>query len=351
MNSSQTQRLRLLRPALSARYRVLQRVRSTLADVSPIPATTPAAAAATESFREKIRPSFFRRHRGRLILSSLALVLGAAAGNSITHIIAPPRLPEPGTHEDGVLIADLNRRIDDEFKVKVLRGKCLGVSRQLKGQEGGWVELVAGEGQEDRHRLINSLAGAKGLGVERVFWNHDDEKLVAVIWLGGSLSGWPGVAHGGVIATQISEKVALAASLSDDAHRAVSAAAIPQRLPGTGNHAKMLLPAMTPEEPKQLSLSYVKPTYANGFYVVRVSHALNLDTDPAGIVPSEPASGRHEYEATLETLDARILVKAKARLAPSTRRERVEARITESAGWSYDQFKEWMWASRQKAST
>jgi hypothetical protein len=279
---------------------------------------------------------------------------GGALGSFIFHSIAPPPMPEPGSHEDGVLMADLNRRIDDEFKVKVLRGKCLGVSKQLRGVEGGWVEIIprptevgspeAGE----KKGLLNALEGAKGLGVERLFWDRGEQMLVAVVWFGGSLSGWPGVTHGGVIATELAEKFALAESLASTP-AAVTAAAIPQRLPGTGNHAQMAFPADLLDEPAQLSLSYVKPTYANGFYVVRISPSVPIEEDPKHIVPSEPMGG-HEYEATIETMDARICVKAKAKFAPSTNLQRAEAHVKDTASASYEGFKEWMWPSRQKAS-
>lgn len=264
-------------------------------------------------------------------------------------------MPEYGSHEDGILMADLNKRIDDEFKVKVLRGKCLGVTKQLRGEQGGWVEVVSRPINESvpeagqKKGFVAGLQGAKGLGVERLFWDRGEHKLIAIVWFGGSLSGWPGVTHGGVIATQLAEKFALAETLAETP-ASVTAAAIPQRLPGTGDHAKMPLPADPMDEPAQLSLSYVKPTYANGFYVIRISPSVPLEEDPKHIVPSEP-SGGHEYEATIETLDARICVKAKAKFEPSTKLQRAETQVKEIAGASYDSFKEWMWPSRQKSST
>lgn len=279
---------------------------------------------------------------------------GGALGSFAFHAIAPPAMPEYGSHGDNILMADLNARIDDEFKVKVLRGKCLGVTKQLRGVEGGWVEVVPRPTEEDsldvkeRKGLVASLQGAQGLGVERVFWDRGEHKLIAIVWFGGALSGWPGVTHGGVIATQLAEKFALAESLAETP-ASVTAAAIPQRLPGTGDHAKMPLPAEPVDEPAQLSLSYVKPTYANGFYVIRVSPSLPLEEDPQHIVPSEPAGG-HEYEATIETLDARICVKGKAKFKPSTKLQRAEAQVKDVASASYDTFKEWMWTSRQKTS-
>ena len=103
------------------------------------------------------------------------------------------------------------------------------------------------------------------------------------------------------------------------------------------------------EGPAQLSLSYVKPTYANNFYVVRASPSQELEEDPAHVVPSEPRGG-HDYDVVLETMDARTCVKAKVRFAPSSTAQRVEDAVEAAAKNSYATFREWMWPSRQKTS-
>ena len=337
---------RVLRPHLSLRYQYLHRTESTASNpITPTISTSPS------------KPTFLQRYRNSIVWISIGLTTGLVIGNFASHYIAPPPMPEAGTHEDRVLMADLNKRIDGDFKVKVLRGKCLGVTKQLKGEQGGWVEVVPSPIEAEKRlredSLVGNMQGAKGLGVERIFWDRGEHRLVAVIWFGGALCGWPGVTHGGAIATTLSDKLALAAALANGANGDLAAAAIPQRLPGTGNHAKMLAPIAGIEEPKELSLSYVKPSTANSFYVIRVSPALSLEQDPAHIVPSEPEGG-HEYEATLETLDAKICVKAKARFEPVqsiSTAERVEQRLDEVAKSSYEQFKQWMWASRQAASS
>jgi hypothetical protein len=343
MSATRTLQQRMFRSQLSLRYQLLRRSESTTTKAQSTlgqPSTAP--------------KSFFRRHRRAAWITGAALT-GGLLGTFVFHSIAPPAMPEPGSREDEILMADLNRSIDDEFKVKVLRGKCLGVSKQLRGAQGGWVEIVprpAETGSPDaaeKKGLLTSLEGAKGLGVERVFWERGEHMLVAVVWFGGSLSGWPGVTHGGVIATELAEKFALVESLASTP-AAVSAAAIPQRLPGTGSHAQMAFSADPLEEPAQLSLSYIKPTYANGFYVVRISPSAPIEEDPKHIVPSEPFGG-HEYEATIETMDARVCVKAKAKFAPSTKLQRAEAQVRDTASASYESFREWMWPSRQKAST
>lgn len=248
-------------------------------------------------------------------------------------------------------MADLNRRIEENFKVKVLRGKCLGMSKQLKGEEGGWLEVLPlpvdlNENTNDRS-LVTQMQGAKGLGTERLFWDRGEHRLVAVMWFGGSLCGWPGVTHGGAIATVLAEKLSLASALAEHTDTDVLAAATPQRLPGTGNHAKMFAPATTPDEPAQMSLGYLKPTYANQFYVIRVQPAHD-DSKDADLTP-EPYGGA-QYEATLETEDGKVCVKARARFMPSTAVQRAEKKVTSGAKQSYAQFREWMWPSRQKNS-
>jgi len=293
MSVSRVLQPRVLRPTLSLRYQHLIRAQSTTA--VPPPSPTPS------------QPSFLKRNRSAILWSTLGLTLGLTAGNLVAHTIAPPPMPEAGTHEDSILLADLNQRIDADFKVKVWRGKCLGVAKQLKGGQGGWVEIVprpVGDTTIEGESMINHLQGAKAFGVERLFWDRDERRLTAIIWFGGAISGWPGVTHGGAIATALSAQAALAATLAEGIATDFSAAARPQRMPGTGSHAKIFAPQSLHDDPAQMSLSYVKPTYANNFYVVRVGPSLDLEQDPEHIVPSQPAGGE-DYEATLEAMDGK----------------------------------------------
>lgn len=115
------------------------------------------------------------------------------------------------------------------------------------------------------------MAGARGLGVQRVFWNQGQGELVAVQWFGGGVSGWPGVTHGGAIATVLSEKMGMAAKLGT----------------GTGGDAVL----------RELELQYKKPTYANAFYVLRVK--------------TEGQENGVQVEGQLETLEGEVCVAAK----------------------------------------
>ena len=274
------------------------------------------------------------------------------AGQLVVHAMAPPGLPETGAREDGILMADLNQRVENEFRVSVWRGKCLGVAKQLKGEESGWVEIIplpleSNEKNKANESLVARMQGAKGLGVERIFWDRGEQKLVGLVWFGGSLCGWPGVTHGGAIATAMAEKLSLAADLAQKEKTGALAAAILQRVPGTGQHAKIMAPEVTPDEPAQLSIGYVKPTYANKFHIIRVKPAMSQDGESA-LTPE--TYGGADYEATLETLDEQTCVKARAKFAPSTALQRAEEKTVGGAKQSYEDFKEWMWPSRQKNS-
>nr|POF05933.1 putative mitochondrial membrane protein fmp10 [Quercus suber] len=336
MSAIRSVRPRVCRPNLSPRYQCLRRNESS----SSLPAVSPAANAS-------VRPAsrtFTQRNRWPIAFSTLALIFGLGAGNFVANYIAPPLMPKAGSHGDGVLMADLNRRLDEEFKVKVLRGKCLGVAKQLRGEEGGWVEILPSV-ERSTAGMIGNLQGAKGLGAERVFWDRGNKTLVAVIWYGSSVSGWPGVTHGGLIATTMSDKLALAAALCRrGGEDEISSAAIPQRMPGTGNHAKMFAPSVVPVEPMELNIAYKKPTYANNFYTIRVQP--HYPTNEDGI---SSRSNQH-FEATLEQMDAKVNVIAIGTFGPGSKAEAMERQLVGGAKQSYAEFKQWLWPSRQKAS-
>lgn len=234
------------------------------------------------------QPSFLVRNRRAVIWSTLSLAIGGILGTLVTHTIAPPPHPEPNTPGDKLLLHDLNTRIDEEFKVKVLRGKCTAAAANLRGDQAAWRELDSRAAADLTGR---ALGGARGLGVQRVFWNDRERELVAVVWFGGALAGWPGVTHGGAIATVMSEKAALAASLA--------------RSGASGEELSALVPALD-VEPNQLQFTYKKPTYANAFYLVRMHPR---DAVTAGLATMVKSLGQEmEVEGKLETLDGTVCV-------------------------------------------
>lgn len=239
-------------------------------------------------------------------------------GTIVSHTIAPPPHPLPGTHEDGILIHDLNARIDSEFKVKVLRGKCTAVAASLRGDEGAWKELDPKT--LDGSLVGEALSGARALGVQRVFWNAKEHELVAVVWFGGAMSGWPGVTHGGGIATVLADKSVLAARL-----------------------AKGIAPAqdssLAGSDPTRLDLTYKKPTYANAFYVVRA-------VPRYGAFETSGSIDDIEVDTQLETLDGTICVQLKSVVPVAD----VQDSAIKSSIKSLTPAKSWLgWTSRSDA--
>lgn len=131
----------------------------------------------------------------------------------------------------------------------------------------GWVEVdvdsrrdvLGGKG------LLDAMSGTRGLGVQRAFWNAETGELVAVVWIGGGLAGWPGVAHGGAIATIFEETMARMVKGPD------------------GN-------VEPKHRPDSISITYAKPTYSLDFYILRASFSRpnRPQTEPPPESESEP---------------------------------------------------------------
>lgn len=121
-----------------------------------------------------------------------------------------------------------------------------------------------------------------------MFYNSATGEFVTVIYLGGALQGFPGVVHGGLIATIMDE------SLGRCAIRQLSA--------GTGVTAS-------------LELNYLRPSVANAFYVVRCMP----------VVGKEGGGERKRWvEGCLETLEGRVCVEAKGLfVAPKNYKTRI----------------------------
>ncbi|KAI8934936.1 hypothetical protein NX059_008604 [Plenodomus lindquistii] len=193
------------------------------------------------------------------------LALGVTTGLGARHFAGPLGLPAPGSHEDKLILESLSTDIDNLEIVQSLRSQCYNIATDtslrsgpgLGGGGGGgrkisaykdWLEVDLELGKEDEANkgLLGVMSGTRGLGVHRAFWNANAQEMVAVVWIGGGLSGWPGVAHGGAIATVFEEVMA----------RMVS-----------GPEGKVE-PAHRPDT---LAITYAKPTYSLDFYVIRAS--------------------------------------------------------------------------------
>lgn len=156
------------------------------------------------------------------------LALGVTTGLGARHFAGPLGLPLPGTREDALILDSLSTDIDNLEIVKSLRSQSYNLSTDTSlrsgpglgsaGAGGGrkisaykdWLELDLdlGKAETAKQSLLGVMSGTRGLGVQRAFWNARAEEMVAVVWIGGGLAGWPGVAHGGAIATVFEEIMA-----------------------------------------------------------------------------------------------------------------------------------------------
>jgi hypothetical protein len=149
------------------------------------------------------------------------LALGVTTGMGARQFAAPLGLPTPGSPEDKIILKSLGQDIDKLDIVQSLRKQSFNLHSDIpisgtgasdKFKVKGWVEvdvdLAKDEQTESRKGILGSLSGTRGLGVQRAFWNSETKEMVAVVWIGGGLAGWPGVAHGGAIATIFEETMA-----------------------------------------------------------------------------------------------------------------------------------------------
>ncbi|KAF2689487.1 hypothetical protein K458DRAFT_128400 [Lentithecium fluviatile CBS 122367] len=224
-----------------------QRSSSTQAPASPSPTVPPKR----------------RLFRASYIWYGLVLLTGASLGFTVRNFAAPLPLPLPGSREDELAMRAITSDIEGLDVVKFMRSQGYHLHAdtplrpfeqdQAKAAHKGWTELDIKtnivESKEDwgsKSRTLTggSLAGSRGLGVQRAFWNAETRELVAVVWIGGALCGWPGLAHGGAIATIFGDCMSRMV-----AGPGVSIDSIP--------------------EPTSMSVTYAKPTNSTNFYILR----------------------------------------------------------------------------------
>jgi hypothetical protein len=149
------------------------------------------------------------------------LALGITAGLGARQFAAPLGLPTPGSPEDKLIVESLGQDIDRLDIVQSLRKQSFnlhsdtlitGAGSSENSKVKGWVEVDVDPAKdqegESRTGMLGALSGTRGFGVQRAFWNAETREMVAVVWIGGGLAGWPGVAHGGAIATIFEETMA-----------------------------------------------------------------------------------------------------------------------------------------------
>lgn len=169
-----------------------------------------------------------------------------------------------------------------------------------------WVEVPLAP-QEGDTMLNETMAGSVGLMTPKAFWNEEEKELIMVVHYGGSLCGWPGIAHGGCTATVLLEGMG----------RAVDC------FTGNGDAS-----SVRPPDPSELGLTYVKPVQAGLFYLLKAKFVggeeatlpemgISADKDLAKKLEDEKSgiaaqlNKKYDIDCTLETLDGRVCMKAK----------------------------------------
>lgn len=67
------------------------------------------------------------------------------------------------------------------------------------GDDEEWIELTVS--YDRSNTMLNGMLGFGRMGIQRAFWQPATKEIVMIIWYGGALTGWPGIAHGGCTAT------------------------------------------------------------------------------------------------------------------------------------------------------
>ncbi|KAK4162510.1 putative mitochondrial membrane protein FMP10 [Cladorrhinum sp. PSN259] len=238
---------------------------------SVAPETVIPAAAKSEA-----KPKPPKKRSYGVILAASCLLVGTTIGSSARLLISPPTPPEPGSEEDAYTISVLH---DQAAKLPIVK--------QLSADP-AWESWNAYNTLSPEHRAghitANALQGSRGVGgYQRIFYNKATGELVSVIHFGASTVGWPGVVHGGLLATILDESCGRAAFKQWGGLTGVTAS---------------------------LTLEYKKATLANGFYVIRVKPRAEEDLP-------ESERGKRHYKCYVdgtveEPASGKVTVKAEA---------------------------------------
>ncbi|KAJ5249207.1 hypothetical protein N7468_000658 [Penicillium chermesinum] len=178
----------------------------------------------------------------RLLYIAIFGALGKLAGDQSEKLILHPITP--GSAEDEAGLESIRKVFDALPMVQKLR------------ENPDYVETEAYENfseEKKRPRLTSGpMAGARGLGLQKVFWNDKDRELVNVVFFGPGLDGWPSMVHGGAIGTVIDESLGRAAIRH-----------FPVRTGVTAN----------------LNINYRAPVYSSRYYAFRTKLDQERSTD------------------------------------------------------------------------
>jgi len=227
------------------------------------------------------------------------LALGITTGLGARQFAAPLGLPEPGSREDAVILESLGQDVDNLEIVKSLRSQSYNQNTDAALRSGpgltsapgpssrkisaykDWmeVEVTLGSEGEGQNGLLGAMSGTRGFGVQRAFWNAQTREMVAVVWMGGGLNGWPGVAHGGAIATFLEEIMMRMVTAGPEGRVGMYTKALTKLQLYAAVFVFVLFcycvdknatePVVHHHRPCSLSITYAKPTYSLDFYILR----------------------------------------------------------------------------------
>ncbi|KAI2779839.1 HotDog domain-containing protein [Daldinia loculata] len=213
------------------------------------------------------------RRRGRgIYYSTIFLLIGLSLGTLIRLSLAPPAPFPHGSPQDQYHVS----KIRDE-------GSALPLVRALSSDP-TWKSWDAYSGAQSttmvQSRLTSGpLGGSHGIPFQRVFRNTKTNEVISVVYFGTATAGWPGVVHGGALATLLDESLVRCAVLLFPARTGVTA---------------------------RLELQYRAPTLTSAFYIIRTRPMIREGEDPS------KSDRKMWVEGTLETLHGKICVEAKA---------------------------------------
>ncbi|KAI0405540.1 hypothetical protein F4802DRAFT_562267 [Xylaria palmicola] len=253
-----------------------------------IPPPPPAEAAEPNPDHTSQSRSKSRRQTRTLIYLLMFSALGSIAAEFVYYtFVEPPALPPPGSKADARLQSTIEAR-----------GAALPIVRQLSADP-SWTSWDAYAGissttspDDDpqalsaaRSRITSGpLAGSAGLAFQRIFHNASTGEVVTVVYFGPRLVGWPGIVHGGALATVLDESLGRCAIL---------------RFPGrTGVTAN-------------LELVYRALTMTQEFCVVRTWPVAGEDDDVVGNDGVRKGDRKLWVRGTLENASGNVTVEAK----------------------------------------
>ncbi|ORY67321.1 HotDog domain-containing protein, partial [Pseudomassariella vexata] len=209
-----------------------------------------------------------RSRRRGLIYSTIFLCVGISVGSLFRFSIAPPPLPTPGSPEDAYVISEIHTQASRLPLVQTLSSDRAWTSWDA------YTEPLNSRGGAAPRVTLGAMSGSRGLPYQRVFHNASTGEIISVVYFGGGLAGWPGVVHGGALATVLDESLGRCAIKRFPARTGVTA---------------------------RLELTYKRPTTTNVFYVVKVR--------PDG---SRKSDRKMWVEGHVETATGKVCIEAKA---------------------------------------